>query len=118
MAEKIKMTYHYDTRADVLYVDFGSDEPCFTEDLNGFLMIDIGWFSKLPRGIRIISPKGRKIKAVKMKMIITQAEKTCKQLMEDRVRQIRTEEPVLRNVLGQELNQAFTRTSINRSCSR
>jgi len=109
MAEKINITKHYDKRADILYIDFGSDEPCYTEDIDGFLMIDIGWFSKLPRGVKIISPKTHKVKSVKM--IVTQVERTCRQLMKQRVKQIQTEEPVLQNILGQTLNQAFARVS-------
>ena len=109
MAEKINITKHYDKHADILYIDFGSDEPCYTEDIDGFFMIDIGWFSKLPRGVKIISPKTHKVKSVKM--IVTQVERTCRRFMKQRVKQIQTEEPVLQNILGQTLNQAFARVS-------
>jgi hypothetical protein len=109
MAEKINITKHYDKDADILYIDFGSDEPCYTEDIDGFLMIDIGWFSKLPRGVKIISPKTHKVKS--FKMVITQIEKTCRQLMKQQVKQIQTEEPMLQNILGQTLNRAFARVS-------
>ena len=61
MAEKIKITHHYDEDADILYIDFGSNEPCFTEDLDGFLMIDVGWFNKLPRGARFIGPRAHNV---------------------------------------------------------
>lgn len=79
MPEKIKITHHYDELADILYIDFGSKEPCFTEDLNGLLMIDIGWFSKLPRGVKIISPKARKVRS--FNMTIRQIKNTCRKLM-------------------------------------
>ena len=105
MAEKINITHHYDELADILYIDFGSDEPCFTEDLDGFLMIDIGWFSKLPRGAKIISPKAQQVKSVKM--IIQQIDQTCRKLMEKQAQLIQTAEPVLQTNLVQELNQAF-----------
>lgn len=51
------ITHHYDEDADVLYIDFGSDEPCYTENLDDLVMIEIGWFSKIMHGIRIIGPK-------------------------------------------------------------
>ncbi len=105
MAEKINITKHYDKDADILYIDFGSDEPCYTEDVDGFLMIDIGWFSKLPRGIKIISPKTHKVKSVKM--VITKIEKTCRQFMKQQAKQIKTEESVLPNILGQTLTKSF-----------
>jgi hypothetical protein len=107
MAEKMNITQHYDERADVLYIDFGSDEPCYTESTDGIVMIDIGWFSKLPRGVRIVSPKAQKVKTVGLRVIIAQVEKACQQFMEQRVKQIQTEETVLPDMLGQTLNQAF-----------
>ncbi len=109
MAEKINITHHYDELADILYIDFGSDEPCFTEDLNGFLMIDIGWFSNLPRGAKIISPKAHKIKSVKM--VIQQIEQTCRELRKKQVQLMKTAEPIFKTNLGQELNQAFARVN-------
>jgi hypothetical protein len=105
MAEKIKITHHYDEDADILYIDFGSDEPCFTEDLDGVLMIDIGWFSKLPRGAKIISPKARRLRS--FSMIIARVEKSCKQIIEQRVSQIQTAEPFLTRILDTKLNEAF-----------
>lgn len=105
MAEKMNITQHYDEKADILYIDFGSDEPCFTEDLDGFLMIDIGWFSKLPRGLRVVSPKSLKVRSIKM--VITQAEKQCKDLMEQQAKQIETSEPVLKDALNSVLKEAF-----------
>ncbi len=106
MAEKMKISHHYDQEADILYIDFGSDEPCFTEDLDGVVMVDIGWFSKLPRGLRIISPKARKVE-VNFKMVVQLAENKCKDLMEQQAQLIHTQEPVLQTLLGRELNQAF-----------
>ena len=105
MAEKINITHHYDKKADILYIDFGSNEPCFTEDIDGFLMIEIGWFSKLPCGAKIISPKARKVKSIQME--IKKIEKTFHELVDKRVKQLRSAEPTLQTNLGQELNQAL-----------
>ena len=106
MNDKTNITQHYDKDADVLYIDFGSDEPCFTESTDGTLLIDIGWFSKLPRGIRIISPKAQKIE--QFGFFIARIEKTCRNIMEKRVKQIQTEEPIFQDILGETLNQAFS----------
>lgn len=57
MLEKLNITHHYDSLADVLYIDFGSDEPCFTENLDDVLMADIGWFSRSLCGLRVIGYK-------------------------------------------------------------
>jgi hypothetical protein len=108
MAQKLNITHHYDRNADILYVDFGFDEPCYTESTDGVVMIDIGWFTKLPRGLRIISPSTRR---VKVNMVIAQAEKTCRHFMEEQAKQIATQEPVLSDLLAQTLNQAFMHMS-------
>jgi hypothetical protein len=107
MSDKANITQHYDKDADVLYVDFGSDEPCFTESPDGTLFIDIGWFSKLPRGIRILSPKSKKIQ--KFEIFIAQVEQTCRNLIEQQVKQIQAQEPMFQDILGETLTQAFSR---------
>jgi hypothetical protein len=103
----MNITQHYDELADILYIDFGSDEPCYTEAISGIIMIDIGWFSKLPRGVKIISPKAHSIKAVGFEMIITQVEKACRQFMEQQAKQIKTEESELPDILNQRLSKSF-----------
>jgi hypothetical protein len=105
MAEKLNITEHYDRIADVLYIDFGFDEPCYTEPIDGVVMVDIGWFSKLPRGLRVMSPRAHKFEC---QMVIRQAEQVCRKAMEQQVKQIQTEEPILHDILGQTLTQAFS----------
>ncbi len=53
----MSITSHYDADADILYIDFGFKEPCFTENIDDLLMIDIGWFSKTPCDMMIVSPE-------------------------------------------------------------
>ena len=104
MAKEINITYHYDKIADILYIDFGSNEPCFTEDIDGFVMFEIGCFSNLPRVRRIISPKTNKLQNVK---IITQLGKKCRDLMENGAEQIHSSESTLQTALEKTLNQAL-----------
>ena len=108
MAEKMNITQHYDELADILYIDFGSEEPCYTEAISGIAMLDIGWFSKLPRGVKIISPKANQIKAVEFQMIIKQVKNACRGFLKQQAKQIETEESVLPDILGQRLTQSFT----------
>lgn len=106
MAEKMNITFHYDEDADILYLDFGSDEPCYTDALDGSLMIDIGWFSNLPRGAKIMSPKARNIKSVQV--VFGQITKACQKLMEKQAQLIHTTEPIFENILNQQINRAFS----------
>ena len=109
MAEKIKITFHYDESADILYLDFGSNEPCYTDDLDGFLMIDIGWFSNLPRGARIVSPRARNIKSVNV--VFGKIVRRCQELMEKQAKQIQTAEPIFKTSLNQGMNRALAQVN-------
>ena len=107
MSIDMNISHHYDDDADILYIDFGSNEPCFSEEIDGFVMIDVGWFSKLPQGIQVISPRARRLRAVNLRLIVQQVEAKCKALMEQQAKQIHSQEPILHNVLGNVLSQAF-----------
>ncbi len=109
MAEdQVRFTHHYDQDADVLYISLGIDEPAYTENIDDMLMIDIGWFSGLPRGFRILGPKYHKLKALNLNMIVQQVGSQFKTLMEQQASAIRRQEPVIEEQLGAELNRAFS----------
>jgi uncharacterized protein YuzE len=105
MGEKINISHHYDPDADILYIDFGSNEPCYTEDIDGIVMVDVGWFSKLPLGIKIISPKAHKMEAVHLRMVIEDA---CRRLMQKQARQIENETPLLQHTLDNSFDQMLS----------
>ena len=98
MAGKMKISHHYDEQADVLYVSFADDEPTYTEDIDGVLMIEIGWFSRLPKGFRILGPKYHNIKSVEMGVLIRRAKKQLRNLMEKRRKAIEQQEPIVFNL--------------------
>lgn len=50
------ITHHYDEISDVLYIDFGSEEPCYGENLDDRIITQIGWFSNQLKGFIILSP--------------------------------------------------------------
>ena len=56
MTREINVTHHYDEDSDVLYIDFGSDEPCYGENLDDKVITQIGWLSGLLKGFIILSP--------------------------------------------------------------
>ncbi|HOK66869.1 MAG TPA: DUF2283 domain-containing protein [Anaerohalosphaeraceae bacterium] len=95
MEEKMNITHHYDEEADILYIDFGSNEPCFTEDIDGVVMLEIGWFSKLPRGIKVIGPKAHHMKSFNFQLII----RKCRDLLRNQAKQIENQESYLQEFL-------------------
>jgi len=110
MAEEIKPRISYDKRADVLYVNFGDNEPTFTEDLddNEVVLLEIGWFSGLPKGFRIISPKKQKITGFNFQITVQNIQKQLKDIFEKRIHQLQTEENMFGQMMNKEINEALS----------
>lgn len=96
---EIQISHHYDEEADVLYFTFGGNEPCYTENIDDFLMVEIGWFSRLPQGFRIVGPKSSNLKSVHFAAVIKKAEKQFRGIMEDRRKEIEEQEPIFAECL-------------------
>lgn len=96
---ELQINHHYDEEADVLYVSFGNEEPAYTENVDDFLMLEIGWFSGLPQGFRIIGPKSHKLKTIKFQTIIKKAGKQFRTIMEKRRKEIKKQEPLFNKFL-------------------
>lgn len=91
---RVNIKHSYDKDADVFYIRFGADqEPTFVENFDDFLLLEIGWFSKLPKGFRILGPKYHNITPIRT-TIVKQIKKRLRQLMEERRRAIKEQEPV------------------------
>jgi len=90
---QLKVTQHYDDEAKVLYVAFGNDEPAYTETIDDTFMLEIGWFSGLPQGIRVVVPQKKKIKSVDVTLVIQQLKQKVRSLMESRQRLTTQQEP-------------------------
>ncbi len=96
---EIQVSHHYDEQADVLYFTFGGNEPCYTENIDDFLMVEIGWFSRLPHGFCVIGPKAHKLKGVRFQAVIAKAEKQFLSIMEERRKEIERQEPIFTEFL-------------------
>ncbi len=53
--------FEYDEQADVLYVNFGLDEVSVTNEVDDDLFVDLGYYSGLVTGFRILSPRKKNI---------------------------------------------------------
>lgn len=90
----------YDKDADVLYVRFVNDqEPTFVENIDDILLLEVGWFSRLPKGFRILGPKYHKIDSIQM-AVIARIKKQVRQLMEQRRKAIKEQEPIFTNIFN------------------
>ena len=54
---KTTPTIEYDKSADILYVTFGTREPSYCEEVDDFLLMERGIFSRQPTGFRLINFK-------------------------------------------------------------
>ncbi|MCK4418693.1 DUF2283 domain-containing protein [Candidatus Aerophobetes bacterium] len=63
---KIIPKVDYDEHGDVLYVTFGTGEASYCEEIDDFLLLELGMFSNLPTGFQLIGFK-EKIKQVGIK---------------------------------------------------
>jgi hypothetical protein len=97
-AVKITPKPHYDEESDVLYVSFVDDnEPTFVENIDDILLLEIGWFSGLPKGFRILGPKYHKIKNLKT-VIVVKLKKQLQQIMEKKRHLLEEQEPIFTNI--------------------
>jgi len=93
-AKKIKAKHHYDEEADVLYVHFGESEPTYVENLDDFLLVEIGWFSGLPKGFRIIGLRHHNVSTLKLTVVVKRIEQQVRELMQNRRRLMKEQEPL------------------------
>ncbi|TET11244.1 hypothetical protein E3J84_03115 [Candidatus Aerophobetes bacterium] len=54
---KISPKVDYDEFGDVLYVTFGTGELSYCEEIDDFLLLELGIFSNLPTGFRLVGFK-------------------------------------------------------------
>lgn len=95
---KMKIQHHYDPDADVLYISLADDEPTYTESIDDTLYLELGWFSGVPKGFRIISPMAKHV-SINIGFIIKQ----LKQVVEGRRKELKEEEVLFGNMIKQQL---------------
>jgi len=95
---KIGPKPRYDEESDVLYVRFVDDnEPTFVENVDDILLLEIGWFSGLPKGFRILGPKYHKIRNLKT-LVVVKLKKQLRQIMKEKRHLLEQQEPIFTNI--------------------
>jgi hypothetical protein len=97
--KKIETSHSYDKEADVLYIAFGGDdEPTYAEEVDDVIVLEIGWFTRLPKGLTVVGLKSHKITSIQA--MIVQVSQKARSLMEQRRAQIQAQEPAVANILN------------------
>ncbi len=55
--ENTKFSETYDPEDDVYYISFGTGEPSYAEEIDDILLIELGIFTNMPTGFRILNFK-------------------------------------------------------------
>jgi hypothetical protein len=72
----VDFSEYYDVEDDVYYVAFKTGEPSFVMEVDDILLIEVGIFTKMPTGFRILNFKKHKIS--KVSFVQKQVEKIIK----------------------------------------
>ncbi len=59
---------HYDEIADVLYIELDTEEPSNNFHLDDHTVLEVGIFSNLPTGLKLLCPLEMGIKSVKLEI--------------------------------------------------
>ena len=95
----------YDQEDDVYYVSFKTSEPSFVVEVDGTdnLLLEVGMFTRMPTGFRILEFSKGKIKQVEFGVIFKLLKKTIEQAAKEstslRQREVQVEK-VLETVLN------------------
>ncbi len=91
----------YDQEDDIYYVSFKTAEPSYVIEIDDVLLLEVGMFTNMPTGFRIMNFKKHKVRAVKIfaqkvKKSIEEATKDFRSNLRTRESQVeRTLEKVL-----------------------
>jgi len=68
----------YDQENDTYYVTFKTGEPSYCIEVNDVLLIEVGLFTNLPTGFRILNFAKNHVESVQLKMLIGKAEESLR----------------------------------------
>lgn len=91
---KDKIQFDYDEQADVLSAVFGTGEPSYSEEVDDFLILDVGIYSGTPTGFQVLHI--REIGVAKVKVVLKKV-----------LRQVKSREEETRELLLSNRNRLF-----------
>lgn len=70
----------YNEEDDVYYVTFKTGEPSYCVEVDDVLLLEVGMFTNLPTGFRILNFKEKKVHAVGVGVLIKKMHQTLKEV--------------------------------------
>lgn len=71
----IKFSENYDKETDIYYVTFKTGEPSYCEEVDDILVLEMGMFTNLPTGFRILNFSKHHVAFVGVKVIFNKIKK-------------------------------------------
>jgi hypothetical protein len=72
----IQFSEKYDQEDDTYYVTFKTGEPSYCIEVDDVILLELGVFSKLPTGFRLLNFKKNKVASVKIQILIKKVKET------------------------------------------
>ena len=70
----------YNEEDDIYYVTFKTGEPSYCLELNDVLLLEMGLFTNLPTGFRVLDFKKNKISAIKIAVLLKKIKATLNEI--------------------------------------
>ncbi len=64
----VDFSEHYDQECDIYYVTFKTGEPSYVMEIDDVLLVEMGMFTQMPTGFRILNFAKNKIGAVSIQV--------------------------------------------------
>ena len=81
----------YNEEDDVYYVTFKTGEPSYCYEVDDILILELGLFTHLPTGFRILNFTKNKVKSVGIKMLVKHIKKTLDEIEQPHLRDRETQ---------------------------
>lgn len=93
----IEFSEKYDQEDDIYYVTFKTGEPSYVEEVDDVLLLEMGMFTKMPTGFRIMNYNKNKISHIDF--IVKKVKKTIEKAVHDIEQSVRQRENQIEHAL-------------------
>ena len=95
-AMNIDFAEAYDQEDDIYYVSFKTGEPSYVKEMDDILLLEVGMFTNMPTGFRILNFKKNRVAAVR---ILAQVKKNVEDATRHLTAALRTRETQVERTL-------------------
>jgi uncharacterized protein YuzE len=98
---------NYDQDADIYYVTFKTGEPSYAIEIDDIILLEVGLFTNMPTGFRILNYKSNPVHQVQINVLIKKVKETVKDVKKEVQKELRDRFHDIENQLGIRLEQTL-----------